>query len=109
MILPNKVEQVKKFENQFGTMFRTGALTVTTVGFHIHPDGDGIDKTWKNNDELFSIFNPLHAWIGNANNLSIFKKEYSNIMPESYSWFEGGGFIPVAVIPAHMIKMLKNK
>lgn len=104
-MLPESVEKIKKFENNFYTMFKPGNLTVCTVGFLIsfkdeeYPE----DEDWMLTEELIKIFKPLHAWIGTKENREIFQKSYPEITVEPYSFFEDGGFIPVAVIPVALL------
>lgn len=110
-INPDKIEEAKKFESSFFTMFRPGALTVCTVGFSIDmKDPENPDSEyWKEAEEIIKLFNPLHAWIGTKENQDSFKKDYPNITVEAYSYFENGGFLPIAVIPVAMIQQLFDK
>lgn len=102
---PASVEKLKKFENSFYTMFKPGNLTVCTVGFMIEFKDEEYpkDEDWKLTEELVEIFKPLHAWIGTKENREAFQKSYPNITVEAYSFFEGSGFIPVAVIPVALL------
>lgn len=113
LISPDKVEKAKKFEQDFYTMFRPGTLSVCTIGFIVSFPSDEPESFSSEDaqyrDELISLFNPLHAWIGTATNREEFKKKYPQITVEAYSFFENDGFIPVAVIPISMVKLLDKK
>ena len=99
------VDLVKKFEKDFYTMYRPGALSVTTIGFLIDFSDE---ESWDAIDELVKVFKPLHVWIGTAENREAFGAKYQNITVEPYSFFEEGGFFPLAVIPISVMTLIKS-
>lgn len=111
LLIPSKIEEARKFESSFFTMFRPGTLTVCTVGFLINfKDSQNPQcEDWRETNEIINLFNPLHAWIGTKENQKEFKKEYPKITVEPYSFFQDGGFLPIAVIPALMVPLAFDK
>ena len=103
LVNPSVREKAMKFKNSFFVMCDYGRPA--PVGFNISFDSEDFpdEKAWLESCELVEFFKPLTAWIGTKENREIFKKEFSKISVEPYSFFEDGGFVPVMTIPLPML------
>ena len=108
VIVPEKVEDAKRFESYFLSLYSVGTLPTFTLGFIVEmPDLEDDPQYWADTIKIIELFNPLNIWVGTEENRRTFNAEYPHIAANLYPFFEGSAFIPIATIPASLVSQFK--
>ena len=107
-IVPEKVDDAKRFESYFLSLYSVGTLPTFTLGFIVElPDLEDDPQYWADTIKIIELFNPLNIWIGTEENRRTFNAEYPHIAANLYPFFEESAFIPVVAIPASLVSQFK--
>lgn len=101
----------EKYEDSYMAMLNlNGAIPQYTIGFHISfndPD-EPDDKSWEESITMINELRPIEIFIGNSENMSIFRKHFPHTMASVHGFYEAGGYIVISSIPYAMTCALEK-